>query len=529
MTEAAIAPEVGKFRVDDAGFHFGVPAGKRDDVVDVRFDGRRVWSFWLLRDSSAQAGGRFVEWPLALRPFLNGTTLLSVVAHVTETTLFEEELGFGAGTDRIAVVNAAGAPMGLDKTNKLMLTFDTRSAEHVAPLLDSMGSVLTALKEVGIEAFPVYGSLLGAVRGGKLIGHDSDADLGYVSTYSHPVDVQLESFRIQRRLRELGYESYRYSGLAFRIDVFESDGSKRGLDVFGGFIAPARPGRKPMLYMMGEVGAPFDLDWIYPLGSVTLEGRTFPAPAKPEKLLESMYGTGWKVPDPAYHFTTPRSTVRRLNGWFRGIRMLRNEWERRYSTVRHKIPRGGPSSLAKYIVAQEGVPEYLIDLGAGRGRDSLWFARRGAKVRALDFVQQGSLAAQQVAKEKGFDFEVYELNLNSIRSWMSEGVRLSHLGGPRVIMARHLIDAQSNVARQATWRLCEMALRQGGRLYLDFVSAGTPEQVGDAILTPVRADAVERALTARGATIVHREDFISENKSGQSGRTTTRMVAQWQA
>jgi SAM-dependent methyltransferase len=525
----AQAPKVDAIRVDEQGFWFSLPADAADDVVDVRFDGRRVWSFWLLRDSVAQDGQRFVAWAGALHPFLNGTTLLALVAHVTETTLFEQELTFGTGTDRIAVVNSAGAPMGLDKTNKLMLTFDTRSAEHVAPLLDSMENVLKALKDVGIEAFPVYGSLLGAVRGGKLIGHDSDADLGYVSTYTHPADVQRESFEIQRNLRELGYESYRYSGLAFRIDVYESDGSKRGLDVFGGFIAPPVGDVPQKLYMMGEVGHPFELDWIYPLGTTTLEGRTLPAPARPEKLLESMYGTAWKVPDPAYKFTTPRTTVRRLNGWFRGIRLMRNEWERRYSKVRHKVPGGAPSSLATYLVEQEGgVPPFVVDLGSGRGGDALWFARQGAQVRALDFVSQGSLAVQAKAVEENLDLETYELNLNSLRSWLSEGVRLSHRPGPRVVMARHLIDAQSNVAREATWRLCEMALRQGGRLYLDFVSGGDPD-AGDQLIRPVRAADVEAALTSRGAAIIAREDFTPTTKSGQPGRPTTRMVAQWQS
>ena len=57
----------------------------------------------------------------------------------------------------------------------------------------------------GVEAFPAYGTLLGAVREQDLIGHDNDADLGYVSRHTHPLDVIRESFRLQRRLREQGY------------------------------------------------------------------------------------------------------------------------------------------------------------------------------------------------------------------------------------------------------------------------------------------------------------------------------------
>ena len=56
-----------------------------------------------------------------------------------------------------------------------------------------MERILDALHEIGIEAFPAYGTLLGAVREGRLLGHDSDADLGYVSRRTVPVDVIRES------------------------------------------------------------------------------------------------------------------------------------------------------------------------------------------------------------------------------------------------------------------------------------------------------------------------------------------------
>jgi hypothetical protein len=523
-----VAPSVQGLKVDDRGFWF---KSSDDDVVDVKIDGRRIWSFWLQRDTAPEAGGRFVAWPGALVPFLNGVTQLSIVAHVSDVTLFDEELRFGTGEERIAVVNVAGSPLGLDKTNKLMLTFDTRSAEHVAPLLDSVEAVVVALKDVGIDAFLAYGSLLGAVRAGKLIGHDSDADLGYVSSYTTPVDVIRESFRVQRRIADAGFETYRYSGLAFRIDVKESDGSKRGLDVFGGFIAPAYGDQPAHLYLMGEVGHPFEREWIYPLGTATLEGRTFPVPAVPERLLEAMYGPDWKVPDPAYHFSTPRTTVRRLNGWFRGIRLLRNEWERRYSKLRNKVPDGAPSSLASFIVENEGkVPEYVVDLGTGRAGDALWFARQGSKVRAIDFVTQASGAAQRAAAAEGLDLQVHEVNLNSLRSSLAEGIRLAHTPGPKVVVARHIIDAQSPAARRETWRVCSMGLRDGGRLYVEFLR-GAPrprvEGAGGSLLSPLRVATVVAELEQHGAVIVHQEITQEIKPSGAAGRPLARLVAEW--
>lgn len=526
---AAAPPKVEAVRVDDRGIRF---RSGDDDVVDVCFDGRRVWSFWLQRDSEPDGAGRLAPWPSALTRFLDGSVRLTLVAHVSGVTVYDDEVTLGSGAGRIAVVSAEGKPLGLDKSNRLSQTFDSRSPEQVAPLLDSIEQVLLRIRDAGVEAFLAYGTLLGAVREGALIGHDSDADLGYVSRHSHPLDVILESFRVQRHLTDLGYDTYRYSGIAFKVDVIEGDGFRRGLDVFGGFIAEPVGDQPPMLYLMGEIGSPFELDWIYPLSTATLEGRTFPVPGQPEKLLEATYGPGWRVPDPAYHFHTARSTVLRLNGWFRGIRVLRSEWERRHSGHRDKRLRRKPSGLAELVVAREGVPAAVVDLGAGRGADALWFARQGASVTALDFVPRAAESARAVAESEGLDLTVREVNLLSLRSTLAEGARLAHTPGARVVVARHLLDATVRDGRVGAWRLCEMALRDGGRLYLEFLAGEPGSRNEEQLLAAVPTDVVVAELEQRGAVIVHREETQVQGGSGESGRpqerTIARLVAQWQ-
>jgi hypothetical protein len=523
---SAAAPKVDAVRVDDRGIWFRADA---DDVVDVCFDGRRVLSFWLQRDSVPDADGRLAAWPSALVRFLDGSTRLSLVAHVSGVTVYDDEVRLGSGEGRIAVVSPDGKPLGLDKSNRLSQTFDSRTAEQVAPLLDSIAQVLDAIRDAGVEAFLAYGTLLGAVRQGGLIGHDSDADLGYVSRFSHPVDVILESFRLQRHLNGLGFDTYRYSGIAFRVDVIEGDGFRRGLDVFGGFIAEPVGDRPAMLYLMGEIGARFEREWIHPLTTATLEGRTFPVPGRPEKLLEATYGPGWRVPDPAYHFETPRETVRRLNGWFRGIRVLRSEWERKLSHHRDKPAPDRPSALARLVVAREGVPSQVVDLGAGRAGDALWFARQGSSATALDFVPRAAEAARRTAEAEGHDLTVREVNLLSLRSVLAEGARLAHAPGPRVVVARHVVDATVAPGRSGAWRLCEMALRDGGRHYLEFwVGEGRRLREGQ-LLAAVPADVVAAELEQRGAVIVHREETTVQAASEDSGRTVERTVARWVA
>ncbi len=177
---------VRSLHADESGLSFVLGESDRDVVVDVLFDGRRVWSFWTLRDSEPEGRQRRIPWPPALVRFLDGQTALSLVDHVSGEQVAAIDAVLGAGQGRIRVVDSKGRPLGLDKSLTLSRLFDSRDPEQLAPLLSSIDTVLEALRRCGMDAFLAYGTLLGAVREGGLIGHDSDADLGYVSRLDHP-------------------------------------------------------------------------------------------------------------------------------------------------------------------------------------------------------------------------------------------------------------------------------------------------------------------------------------------------------
>jgi SAM-dependent methyltransferase len=521
-TPADAPAHVSGVRVDDEGIRARSDA---EVVLDVLFDGRRIWSFWLHRDGQDRGSSSFVSWPSALRRFLTGTTRLQLVAHVDGDVVFDQEVRLGGGDGRIAVVNDRGLPLGIDKSLRLAQTFDTRTAEQVAPLLDSIEEVLAALREAGVEAFPAYGTLLGAVREGRLIGHDSDADLGYVSEHTYPVDVVRESFALQRALAGMGYRISRYSGAAFKVEVIEGDGSVRGLDVFGGFLADG------CLHLMGEIRTPFRREWIYPLGTTTLEGRELPAPANTDEFLSATYGPGWRVPDPAYKFQTPVSTHRRLNGWFRGTRVKREAWDRTYSRLPAAAPAIEPSSFARWVRRVEGgVPSTVVDIGCGRGVDDLWLARQGASVVGLDYAIQGSEPVAALAAGEQVDLRFRSMNLVELRSVLSEGARVARLPGRRVVTARNVAEATDRVGRAHLWRVCEMMLRGGGRLYLELLVGRQLD--GDAFarrehLRPLPLARVARDLQDRGATIVSRRQ-VHEPGPGTRGHRIGRLVVEWQ-
>ena len=507
-------------RVDDEGIV--ARTSGEDVVVDVLFDGRRVWSFWVLRDSVAapHGGDRFVAWPKRLRRFLDGWSRVELRSHVADEVLYDEERRFGTGDARISIVDAQGRPVGIDNDGRLQRTFETRSVAQTAPLLDSVERILDALHEIGIEAFPAYGTLLGAVREGRLLGHDSDADLAYVSRRTVPVDVIRESYEIERRLADMGYRIERYSGAGIKVFVEESDGSVRGLDVFGGFYAHGH------LMVMGEIRVPLPESAVFPLGTTTLEGRTLPAPADTDAILTATYGAGWRTPDPAFVYETPRTTYLRFNDWFRGSRVNRKDWDRRYLGQRRTNPRRKPPELARWVVEREPSDVKVVDVGCGRGSAARWLARRGLDVLGLDYAPTAyEFMTAWAERRPQLALRFAMLNLLELRHVLGWGARLAHEPGPHVLMARHVADAVPAAGRRNLWRLAEMACRADGRLYLEFLTGAAEGDrwVHRQLLHPLDPEVVVRELTERGGSVVERQDSGPDGR----GRTTCRMVVTW--
>lgn len=503
-------------RVDDEGIRLQCDT---DAVVDALFDGRRIWSFRPQRDGAADGRDWRVEWPAQLRTFLDGQTELTLALHGgAEEPAFREEVSFGRAERRIAIVNARGKPLALDKDLRRVQTFDTRTPEHVEPLLDAISQVLDALREAGIDGFLAYGTLLGAVREGRLIGHDSDADLGYVSQHTEPADVILESFAIQRRLRRMGYSIVRYSGAAFKVQITEHDGTVRGLDVFGGFM------REGHLHLMGEIRTPFERAWIEPLGSATFEGREFPVPHEPERLLTATYGARWRTPDPAFKFETPRSTSRRLTGWFRGIFDGRRHWDRAYANRRYGR-RKGESALCRWVADREPDLGSFVDIGCGRGYDVAFMSRRGVPSLGLDLHPQ---SFAKTAEDPELEHAVYRtFNLLEDRHVAVATARAARMPRRQVVMARHLVETLTAAGRAQLWRTARtMLCGPDDRFYMEFL---TEERAGNLArrlrIAPVEASVVKRELEAVGARLVHEEEITVGN--GKDASRTCRLVAEW--
>ena len=162
----------------------------------------------------------------------------------------------------------------------------------------------------------------------------------------------------------------------------------------------------------------------------------------------------------------------------------------------------------------------VLDIGAGRGADSVWLAREGIPVTAYDYVPRALEPARARAEEESLDLQVRPLNLTEWRSVYAEGARLASRPRARVILARHVVDATSAVGRESLARLCSMALREGGQLLAEF---HLPSEGLDPEWMVGRPDADAFTTLLRGAGASRVDVRMLE----RDGRPTVRVVGVW--
>ena len=485
-------------RIDDQGVWLPATLGDR---LSVEINGRRVWSFSAARDGRPEPDGdNLVPWPEVLVPYLNGRADVLLRSLDSDTVLFDGSLALGEGTGSIDLVDEQGRPLVVSKTQKLSAaTFDDATAGDREKLVDAIVQALDLLTERGHDAFLVYGNLLGAVRSGTLIGHDDDADIAYLARASHPVDVMLEGFDIERQFIEAGWRTIRYSGGTFKLLVTFPGGLEVAIDVFTAFYFDG------LLHMMPFVAADVPRDALVPTSTVVLEGREVTAPAKPEVLLEATFGPGWRIPDPTFRHKEPRWLRRRLSGLLRGDRRHQSYWETFYKTKADKVPTD-PSSFARWVAERQPRPASLIDVGSGTGRDSIWLAAQGITVLGCDYSAAGVEYARERALERGVSATYRRLNLYDLRQMLVAGALLDREQHADAVYARFLVHALEDEGRQNLWRFSRTVLASTrGRLFLEFRTEPTDHVFGEHYRSFVSPETVSAEIEKYGFGIEHCE------------------------
>lgn len=212
-------------RVDDDGLHL---ERGFDGSLDVHFDGWRGWSV-AVEDGSEPLT---VPWPKRLKSRLHGSSLVTIT--VDEEEVFREELTFGTGEGRVELVDRFGNPVIIDKWGLTQRIFETRREGGAVEAMTAMAErVLDVMREsCGIEGWISFGTLLGAARSGKVIGHDSDIDLCFLSEKQTPAEMAVEMWDIARALVDAGI-SVKHKTASFITVVYDApDGGEDGIDIY---------------------------------------------------------------------------------------------------------------------------------------------------------------------------------------------------------------------------------------------------------------------------------------------------------
>jgi SAM-dependent methyltransferase len=488
-------------------------------VLQVHIGNQPVWSIDPARDAElVDHGRRRAPWPIGLRKYLDGVAEVRVAEYVGGKQHFDETVHFGSSRNAVQIVDAAGHPLAVGKWGGLGRPFGSDWA-HATELVDAVAELVARMSaRTGLPTFLCFGGLLGAVRTGRLIGHDHDLDVGYLSEKNHPADVVMESFRVERALEAEGLATRRVSGNALKVGVPLSDGSVAQVDIFGGCYI------EDTFYMLPAVCGTIARQAFTPLTTVELEGRLVSCPANPESVLALIYGADWRTPDPTFRFEVATSVSRRLQGWFRGERDHLSFWQSQHANVPMGETTPKPSSYAESVAEQLGAGSRVVEIGCGGGADALFFASQGHEVVAHDFDGSVIRRASKWSAELDLPVQFQPLNLYQLRVVLTHAALRRHTGPTDVVYARRLIETLNEDGRVNFWRFCRLVLRGSGRLFVEFASE-QPEE--DRPLGPGRhrrslsMERVMNEIEGSGGA-VERAEVIDDDTG-----TACRLTARW--
>ena len=168
---------------------------------------------------------------------------------------------------------------------------------------DVLARTARVLDSEGARWWLTDGTLLGFVRDGAFLGHDTDVDLGLrISDYSPRLVRALESAGLSI------YETYGSVENGLQITVRSRWLYLPGtsLDLFFFYDDPATRTMWHAAYFretqLRYRYTPFDL------GQLEHRGETYSIPSPPQAFLQAKYGDSWRIPDPTWHnMLSPRS------------------------------------------------------------------------------------------------------------------------------------------------------------------------------------------------------------------------------
>ena len=462
-----------RLQADKQSLRIQGPPIPADATLSILLEGRPIWNVRAGETVRPGPNLSVIDWPAALAGRLTGWARLRVLQDGTPLST-TATVAFDDAPHQFSLEEAGtGIPQIVNKWGRIGRNFAGERAYLIDEALDEACRLVEWMRGRGQELFVTGGTLLGPVRDGRVMPGDDDVDLAYLSRHQNPSDIALEGFELERALHGQGYETVRHSAGHLQLLFPGADGTDRFyLDIFTYFVVNG--------WFHGTFHARERAEKvkIFPLRSLTINGRDLPAPAEPAQMLAAIYGPGWRTPDPAFRFTTPPPARRRYETWLGNLDGDRENWEDHHRALLRGEAGSGeaghreghsPSALEKEpdwsrpsALAQEwaaGLPtgSRILELGCGLGADARYFAGQGHHVLAVDYSRP---AIQNLHTPPGAgSLRGQRVNLNSLRETAPLAKLASQGGGPLHVYARLLLNSLSGQGRENTLALIGHLLR----------------------------------------------------------------------
>jgi hypothetical protein len=143
-------------------------------------------------------------------------------------------------------------------------------------------------RNLSLEIYPVYGTLLGIIRDNDFIGWDTDIDLAYLSKYHTNEEVIKEFNEICSFLEEKKLLLYRIKTMS-HLHVWSPNKGLR-VDLWISWMDTNNN-----YHIVWTVSGDIDSSMILPFKTVEFKGQTFRQMNDPERFLNEHY-PNWKIP-----------------------------------------------------------------------------------------------------------------------------------------------------------------------------------------------------------------------------------------